>query len=504
MNNNLHQLDLLTQRPERAIADVWPQTESALRTLSIKGIQDDARLIQPGEAWLCLPSVGAQKTDYLKQAVLAGSSLCIQVGSHPVESTTLPELTLVDMDQAGQLLRNWYATNDSVTTCIGITGTDGKTSVTWMLRQALQRLHGACWSIGTLGWVQDDHQMQPLGNTTVSLLNNHRLLAAASEHGIRHLVMEVSSHGIAQQRIAGLPFSAAVWTTLGQDHLDYHGDVETYTAIKSSFVRSVSTSGGTLVCNADQEPLVLALQERNIAPFWYSRQETHLDRDHLLQWNLLPSSDVVLRLAEQSCVLADVPAGLYHAENIAAVGQLLSAHFGCSLEQSVPLLRGITPPPGRMQALVDQQHRRVFIDYAHTAEGLEACLQAAKQMPHRQLLLVFGCGGDRDQDKRPRMGRAAVAYADEVWLTTDNPRNEVAVDIIADIQAGIAVDASAIVHVEQDRGLAIAAAIAALTAKDILIIAGKGHEDYMELANGQHIPWLDEDVAQECLRKVEP
>jgi len=493
MNRAQHLLQQRSQRDKRSLGAVWPAAAPELHGIEICDVQDDSRLLQRGDAWLCLPAACAAWDDYADMAVQAGASLCIQVGGAKHLRNDLPVLCLADMAQLGLWLRHWFQTLQSSTQLIGVTGTDGKTSVTWMTRSVLEKAEGACWSAGTLGWMQDHDNCVDLGNTTASLLNNHRLLAAASDANIPYVVMEVSSHGIDQHRVAGLHFSAVVWTTMGRDHLDYHTDIEAYRRSKSEFVAAVAASGGTVIANADQADIVRL--RAAATTHWYAEHRTAAAGD-ALTW--LVDAPQTLRLYHHGevAVVNPVPAGSIHAQNLAAVATLLVHFFGYDLPRVASALSAVDAPPGRMESLADAAGRQVFVDYAHTPEAVTACLGVARDAAHGRVLLVFGCGGDRDHGKRALMGRAALA-ADAVWITSDNPRNEDPGTIVDEIYQ--ATDHAGHVHCEIDRKEAIKQAVAALQAGDALLIAGKGHEDYMELAQGQRIPWSDRVIAANAL-----
>jgi len=501
MNNDTHYLHTLFNTAPCSFADLG-YTDFAASDSLVKRIIDDSRDIQPGDTFLCMPRASEQAKIFIQNAIDAGAANIIYIGNSCI-SSSIPCLTVKDMHEAGTLLRSFYNTQDTSTACVGITGTDGKTSVAWMLREALQRKHGKAWSSGTLGWVTDQTHIMDLGNTTPSLLTLHQLLAAATAQHIPALVMEVSSHGIEQQRIAGLPMHAAVWTTLGHDHLQDHGGFDAYADIKKGFVQAVGNQGGTTIYNASQANIVALLpSEQSYLSYGHGLyQETGLvsaNTSHMAWEQELPG---LIRLAccGEEVVVDDIPAGEFHAENMAAVAQILHGHFDISMTEIVTLLQGMTAPPGRMQAVVSGCWQ-VYIDYAHTSEALQACLKSARKLTSGRLLLVFGCGGERDREKRPEMGRIAAEFADIIWITSDNPRNERPELIASEIEGGISHPYSLEVHLQLNREQAIAEAITVLDKHDTLIIAGKGHETYMEIADSR-LPWSDLECARNFLQQ---
>jgi len=453
----------------------------------VTGIRDDSRRIQKGEAWLCLPRASGE---YAELARKQGASCVLSVGTQPVDCD-LPQLLLPDMQALGMLLRRWFGTENTAVHLFGVTGTDGKTSVTWMLREAAQRYFGKSWSLGTLGWVREDGDADDIGNTTPSLLTMHGMLAAAGRQGVKVLCCEVSSHGIAQGRIAGLPFAAAAWTTLGHDHLQDHGGFEAYAAIKQSFIADVLQGGALAAGNADQ-PEVAKRLPQGAARFGHGLYREDVE----LAWEQeLPG---MLRIAykQQEVLIDEVPLGEFHAVNMACVA-LLMLQAGAPLAELPGLLTGISTPPGRMQAL-NVGRWQVYVDYAHTPEALEACLGAARELCEGRLMVVFGCGGERDREKRPQMGRIAVDLADVVWLTSDNPRSELPEVIASEVESGMPRPYPAEVHLELDRRKAIEAAVRAMNHDDVLVIAGKGHEDYMDIG-GKRLAWSDAGIATDAL-----
>jgi len=340
-----------------------------------------------------------------------------------------------------------------------------------------------------LGLVRGSDDITDLGNTTPSLLTLHTLLALAAKAQIAVLVLEVSSHGIAQQRIAGIPFSAAIWTTMGQDHLEDHGGFEAYLKCKTDFVTSVAQSGGKVVANSDYPLIQKALTPVAEQVSWYGKAE-----GSDLRW-APKSGGIQYATADEDMVLKHMPIADFHAENLAAIALLLKQVLHIPLSVLKALDGQVSTPMGRLEPVGDS--KQVFIDYAHTAEGLSRCLQSAKAFTSKQLLLVFGCGGDRDKAKRPAMGAVAATLADKCWVTSDNPRSERQTDIAADILAGMQ-SKNCQVYICEDRHNAINQAVACLGQGDVLVIAGKGHESYMEI-QGNRLPWSDKATAQAAI-----
>jgi len=488
--NDLSDLIAMSRRPARSLASLADGIATVTADVEIAGIHDDSRSIGPGEAFLCLPRA-SDPGRFLDMARERGAAAAIVIGNRPVD-TDLPLLQLRTMDEAGRLLRRWFGTEKTTVRCLGITGTDGKTSVTWMLRQALNRAGRRAWSVGTLGWIRDDDDFLDIGNTTPSLLTMHRLLYAADRQGIDVLVAEVSSHGIVQGRTAGIDMAAAVWTSLGHDHLQDHGGFDNYANTKAGFVLDSLERGAVAIANSDYAEIRRRL-DADIR--WYGHGLYR--SDVALGWEQELPGMVRLKCGDQEILIEDIPFGDFHAENVACVAAVLLHALDVPATGLPSMLGGISAPPGRMQA-VNIGRWQVFVDYAHTPEALEKCLQSARKMTRKRLCVVFGCGGERDREKRPQMGEIAVRLADVVWITSDNPRDERPEVIASEIENGMPKPYTAEVHLQLDRRRAIADAIAQLEAGDALVIAGKGHESYMEIA-GKRTPWSDADIATQCL-----
>ncbi|MCF7821329.1 MAG: UDP-N-acetylmuramoyl-L-alanyl-D-glutamate--2,6-diaminopimelate ligase [Mariprofundaceae bacterium] len=483
-----------------SLSDAEPSSD-----VTISGICADSRLIQPGDAFLCMPRAATQADDFARMAMERGATAVITIASRAGRPVTidLPSLQLPDMSAAGVMLRKLLGTENSGICCIGITGTDGKTSITWMLREALLRHLNKVWSTGTLGLIRDNADISDIGNTTPSLMTSHYLIQQAMKEGVDALVMEVSSHGIEQDRIAALPIDTAIWTNLGHDHLQDHGGFEAYAGVKAGFVSKTVLQGGLAICNADDKNIRELMAENDTSAHWYAHglYTDDINHDIDLTWEQeLPGMVRFAYRGKEICI-EDIPAGEFHAENLAAVALALIVRFGLEFETLPSLLRGISAPPGRMQPL-NIGRWQVFIDYAHTPEALKRCMAAARTLTRNRLIVVFGCGGGRDREKRPEMGAIAIDQADLVWITSDNPRSEPPEVIASEIESGMPKPYPAELFLELDRQKAIAAAIHTMEPGDTVVIVGKGHETYMEIA-GHRTPWSDFDIAADCLRLKE-
>ncbi len=494
-------LSSLCSDSDNRLNDIAPTSD-----VTVSGICDDSRQVQPGDAFLCMPRAATQAEAFARKAMENGATAVISIGK-PVE-VGLPLLQLPNMHTVGAMLRGILGTGKFTAHCVGITGTDGKTSIAWMLREALTRRFSQVWSTGTLGLVRDSSDITDIGNTTPSMMTSHQLMQIAKQQHVDAIVMEVSSHGIEQKRIAALPIDTAVWTNLGHDHLQDHGGFDAYAQLKAKFVVNTVKQGGIAICNADDEHVRSLITEKETTVHWYAHglyDNEHAELPHHkavdLTWEQELPGMVRFAYKGEEVRIEEIPAGEFHAENLAAVALVLLTRFDIKLNELPSLLDGISAPPGRMQSL-DIGRWQVFIDYAHTPEALARCLESARKLARNRLIVAFGCGGDRDREKRPEMGHVAVTMADVVWITSDNPRGELPEVIASEIEDGMPKPYPAEVHLELDRKQAICNAIDAMLPGDLLVIAGKGHEKYMEIED-RRFEWSDFDVAEEALHNKE-
>jgi UDP-N-acetylmuramoyl-L-alanyl-D-glutamate--2,6-diaminopimelate ligase len=388
---------------------------------------------------------------------------------------------------------------------IGVTGTNGKGATTYLVEAMLRAAGRPCGIIGTMGIVVDD-QILPSARTTPEAPELQAALALMVQRNREYVAMEVASHALAQERVTGTRFAAGVFTNLTRDHLDYHVSMEAYGAAKARLFAGLLASGWA-VLNAD-DPACTIMRAVTPARVLTYGLRTRAD---------VQGRDVKLHLTGSEFV-ADTPAGsiaisLRLAGGFNVANALAAAAVGVT--QEVPLatiadaLARMPGIPGRFESVDEGQPFAVVVDYAHTPDGLENVLRTAREITRGRLITVFGCGGDRDRTKRPQMGRIAAEWSDHVFATSDNPRTEDPVAIIDEIRPGIAdgVAARAVdgpgrrvnVDIEPDRRRAIAAAVAAAREGDMVVIAGKGHETYQEIAGVKH-PFDDRQVVRRVLR----
>jgi UDP-N-acetylmuramoyl-L-alanyl-D-glutamate--2,6-diaminopimelate ligase len=453
--------------------------ELAAQGAMIGRLSSDSRRCAPGVAFFAYPGERADGRSHIADAIARGASAVIweKTGFDWRNEWRVPNAPVVDLkQQAGVLAHEFYGRpSDSLWVC-GVTGTNGKTSCS----QWLAALLGNCAVIGTLG-AGFPGRLSAATNTTPDALETQLLLKNFMDEGAQALAMEVSSHGLVQGRVNGVRFSCALFTNLTHDHLDYHGSMAAYGEAKARLFEMPGLQSAVL--NLD-DPFGVELARRlegKVRTIGYSLEPREAPVDQKLL------ADAGLR----------IPAlGRFNVSNALGVLGCLVAN-GMALEQARKLLERLPPVPGRLQAV--GQEPLVVIDYAHTPDALENVLQALRPVARERggrLAVVFGAGGDRDPTKRPLMGAVAAKLADRVVVTSDNPRGEDPRAIISQIEKGMRTTH----EVEADRARAIERAVLQADRRDVVLIAGKGHETYQEIG-GRRIDFSDAEQARAALAR---
>jgi len=486
----------------------------------VTGLCLDSRQAKAGDLFIACPGSQQHGLTFAKKAVDAGAvavvyELCTNdVDSLPVQQALqallLAEVELIKIDnlrdKLGLIAARFYDFPSKSMHVIGITGTNGKTSCSLFLAQVLSEQAQKAAVIGTLGNGVFG-KLSKTANTTPDAISVQSTLASMHDQGVRHVAMEVSSHGLEQGRVNEVIFNTAVFTNLSRDHLDYHGDMQRYAQSKQRLFKMQGLR--TAVLNVDDEcgrEFLTALPEQvqSVAYSLANRSDEELSsiRQSIMHLGCVKGSQVRFTEAglqmhisspwgdgELNCPIF----ARFNASNILAV-LTTSLLAGIGLEDALFRISKLRSIPGRMQKLeTGASHPDAIVDYAHTPDALRQALAATKEHYPAKVWCVFGCGGDRDKGKRPLMGAVAAQLADHIILTDDNPRTESSADIIADIKTGIHEHNS--VHVEADRYKAITYALANAAKEDIVLIAGKGHEDY-QLIGATSIPFSDEIVVR--------
>ncbi|MDA8127910.1 MAG: UDP-N-acetylmuramoyl-L-alanyl-D-glutamate--2,6-diaminopimelate ligase [Betaproteobacteria bacterium] len=472
--------------------------------IAVGELVSDSRKAVPGTVFAAYPGEARDGRDFIAQAVAQRVDGVLWEADHFQwdPALAIPNAAVVGLKaRVGEIAAHVYGEPSRALHMIGITGTNGKTSVAHWVAQSLSRLGRKTAIIGTVGngfpAVGDTRDaLTPALNTTPDAIELQRRLAHYRQQGATACAMEVSSHGLVQDRVNGTRFSVAVLTNLSRDHLDYHGSMESYADAKARLFGWPELEWAVLnVDDAFGQRLEREVLPARVAGYGFHRGAVVAETLRLSQAGLHLQLRTDWGQAECDAPLL----GRFNAANVLAVLTTLLVS-DVSLEDACQALAHITPPPGRMQTLGGDAHPLVVVDYAHTPDALEKVLAALREVVvGGRLICVFGCGGNRDKGKRPLMGQAAAQGADEVWVTSDNPRNEDPRHIIDDIVAGIGgAKPEERVHVEPERARAIFEAIGGARQGDVVLIAGKGHEDYQETA-GVRLPFSDVAVAKKAL-----
>jgi UDP-N-acetylmuramoyl-L-alanyl-D-glutamate--2,6-diaminopimelate ligase len=473
---------------------------------AVQGVAQDSRQVQPGYLFLACEGLVQRGHDFIATAVARGAAAIvyeIEAGECAFSSAqvgTVPLVAAVNLShQAGVIAERFYGYPSQDLFVVGITGTNGKTSCSHFLAQALHRDDRPCGIVGTLGNGLVD-QLTPGTHTTPDAVTLHRLFAEMRDAGARSVAMEVSSHALDQGRVAGVSFAAAVFTNLSRDHLDYHGDMAAYAATKQALFQAPGLRYA--VVNGDD-----AFGREILADLRFDVTAVSYGLGGAVAENIPHVHGTVTQLSRSGLTMAvHTPwgegslhsplLGRFNASNLLAVLATLLVN-GMALPEALQRLAQVRPVTGRMECFGgDGYGPLVVVDYAHTPDALEQALSALREHCRGQLWCVFGCGGDRDRGKRPLMGAAAARLADHIIITDDNPRTEEPTQISDDIIGGIPDKAAAtLIH---DRTAAIAAAVKQAGMDDVVLVAGKGHETAQHIGT-RKLPFRDQEVVRRCL-----
>lgn len=467
----------------------------AARDLEITGLTADSRRVKPGYLFAALKGVAAHGRDYLAQA-RANGAVAVLSGGDLNADAGIPEIIATEPRNAFALAASAFYPQRPQT-IVAVTGTNGKSSTVDFLRQIWTHAGKRAASLGTLGAIGPNGVVD-LGHTTPDPAAVHAMLSELAQQGVTHAAMEASSHGLEQHRVDGLSFAAGAFTNLTQDHLDYHVDMGAYRDAKMR-LWSLVKDGAPAIINADAS---------ESAAFETGAKARGLDivlcgwrapREHALK-----IVEIQPRPNAQTMTL--LWNGKEYDVELPLIGEFQAINATCAAALALSLreapekvwagMAALRPVRGRMEHVGQSKSGgHVFVDYAHTPDGLDVLLRAARPHAPGRIIAVFGCGGDRDADKRPKMGAIAARQADIVIVTDDNPRNEDAASIRAQVLKG-APDAAEI----GDRAQAIRKAVAMLKPGDALMIAGKGHETGQIIKGVTH-PFSDQDIARKALEQ---
>jgi UDP-N-acetylmuramoyl-L-alanyl-D-glutamate--2,6-diaminopimelate ligase len=466
---------------------------------AVTGLTADSRRVVRGDAFVAVPGFKQDARRFVPEAVGRGAALVVTEGE-PLPEVRVAQVLVPSARRALAALAGAYWQHPSrALTLVGITGTNGKTTTSYLVDALLRARGGATGILGTIQYVVGE-EVRPAGQTTPEALEIEAMLAAMRARGVRGVAMEVSSHALALSRVDALAFDVAVFTNLTQDHLDFHGTLDEYGRAKRRLFELLAASPKsrrTAVINGDD-----AAGPRMVAGLDVDTLTYGLGPDNRVRATDWTSTldGVRMRVSTPAgpLALASPLIGEHNVMNLlAAVG------VGLALQQApdaiARALGGVQTVPGRFEQVRAGQPFLVVVDYAHTPDALERVLTTARKLTSGRLGVVFGCGGDRDRTKRPIMGEIAARLADHAWITSDNPRSEDPDAIVAEVAAGAARVRQGAQHAcLADREAAITAALAWARSGDTLVIAGKGHETY-QIVGSEVLPFDDRDVARRLL-----
>lgn len=480
------------------VKDIYPgKIPSASASALINDICVDSRKVQPGSLFVAIPGAAGHGQQFIQDAITRGAKAVVVAKDFPLDSFPSKEACLLPIADPVEflkdLLRRFYGEPSSHLRVVGVTGTNGKTTITYLLESII---HAAGKQSGVIGTVNYRYRQKefPAKNTTPGIVENQQLLARMLEEKVDYCVMEVSSHALVQGRVDLIDFRSAIFTNLTSDHLDYHRSREEYFLAKSLlFTRLTPKALAVINCDDEFGPRLVKMSGGVVKTYGLESPADITARDIRMDFRGTKFR-LVCPLGEISIETTLV--GKHNVYNIlAAVGACLNESF--SLEILKAGIEKAAIIPGRLERIECGQPFHVFVDYAHTEDALQNVLTSLRHVSQARMIVVFGCGGDRDKTKRPRMGRVVSELADEVIITNDNPRSEDPRSIVDQIIPGCV---RSNYRVVLDRQQAIKEALAMAQPGDIILIAGKGHEDY-QIFKDRTVSFNEREVVRNILRQ---
>jgi len=459
-------------------------------------VRTDSRLVQPGEVFVAMPGAGVDAACFIPDAVERGAAWVVtrDPGAVPQGRGARAVAHPMPRRALGELAAARFGTASHGLTVVGITGTNGKTTLTYMLEHLLCAAGRRVGVIGTVNYRWPGFSLEaPM--TTPDCWQLHELVANMAAAGVDTVVMEVSSHALHQDRVWGLDYDVAVLLNVTQDHLDYHKTMDDYFRAKAKLFHEMGRTGKTGIINADDAYGRMLLGQYTPA-MGFGLYYPNVGSGPGLAGSVKACSarglELLMKYEDHAWTLTSPLIGKHNASNLLAA-QSVGLALGLK-PKALKALETFAGVPGRLERIANARGLDVFVDYAHTPDALENVLSNVRELGFRKVFCVFGCGGNRDRAKRPLMGQAVCRYADVAVLTSDNPRGEDPLAIMADVRPGLTGCASVIE--EPDRAAAIALALKAMEPGDVLVIAGKGHESYQEIQGVRH-PFNDAAVVRE-------
>lgn len=468
----------------------------------ITGIEHDSRKAETGTMFVCIKGVHVDGHKFISQAVNAGAKAILTTRETVEVPAGVAILRVPDLNKALDTIVPYFHDYPARSMrIIGITGTNGKTTTSYITRAILR---AAGYRVGLIGTIQImiEDEVYPIHNTTPDVVELQHTLAIMRDKGMDYVVMEVSSHALDQDRVAGIEFDTAVFTNLTQDHLDYHKTLENYMLAKAKLFDKVSEAGvkngKTAVVNIDDAAGKVMLEHAKCRHITYA-----IDKKADLRATAINVLASGANFTLNNEAFGKMPlklhiTGIFNVYNVmSAVGAALAENIESAVIAKV--LQEFTSVPGRFELVKAGQDFSIIVDYAHTPDGVENVLKTARKIAKKKIIAVFGCGGDRDRTKRPIMGRLAAELADVVIATSDNPRSEDPEFILNEVETGVKEKICNKQHEKiVDRRQAIFRAVALAQTDDIVVILGKGHENY-QILKDKTIHFDDKEVAREAV-----
>lgn len=462
-------------------------------------IRTDSRLVKDGDIFVAVKGTAYDGHDFIDQAIVNGARfvVCQKDEQHPAQYGRHESVIVEDTTEAAAILAQATGGNPaSKLTNLAVTGTNGKTTVAFLVQSIIRQAGHKCGLIGTVRYDTCSGSIHEAPLTTPDCLDIAAKQKQMVDNGAKYMVIEASSHALSQNRLAQIGFKAAAFTNLSGDHLDYHKTKEEYLAAKTRLFSSLSPDSVAVLNKQSPETEYIATHT-SAKLLWYAFGEKADLTAHIESMDIT-GTVLTLEHSGKSSIVKTPLLGLYNVSNcLAAAGLCLAADF--ELDIVTAGLSALNGVPGRLEK-IDGGGFSVIIDYAHTDDALKNVLTTLKPLCKGRLRVVFGCGGDRDRTKRPRMAKVAEELADFVIVTSDNPRTEEPNEIINEVVAGFENVNRKPITVEPDRKKAIKLAIGMADKNDIVLIAGKGHEDY-QIIGTRKLHFSDKEIAQECLNK---
>lgn len=496
---------MASQNQEKSLNHILPElADPRAGHVAVKGVCLDSRDIQAGDVFFALKGNTLDATHFIKQAINFGASVVIIAADDGVETHTVdwrgqtPIIAVSDLKtKLGEIVARFYDFPSEKLHVIGVTGTNGKTSVTHFIVQMLGFLGEKAGLIGTLGQGRLEH-LARTENTTPNAVEIQKIFNSIKSEGVNYMACECSSHGIAQHRLNGTLIEVAVFTNLSHDHLDYHGSLAKYGLVKMSLFTRPHLKCAVINLDDEFAQDILDAIDETVEVITYSAEGDHRADLYLEQLSYTHSGmELSVVLSGVKFTLNTFLLGEFNVSNLLATIAVLKFYkFDVNaIIKSAALLSTV---PGRMEAFGHADDVKVIVDYAHTPDALEKVLKTLRKHLDGNICCVFGCGGNRDQYKREIMGEVAFKYADEIVITDDNPRGESSELIRQQILSGI--DDTSHVYIESDRAKAIQFAIMRAKRGDCVLVAGKGHEVYQEI-NGIKMPFSDQLVVADAIHQ---